>query len=154
MEIRRSYDRLISTMGFPILVRCHLYIESGPWFSLVFAMSGCYNTLCLPSSNFKRRWYISSYALYRPRDDIMKMSSNGNIFRVIGHCAGNSLVTGEFPAQRPVTRSFGVFFDLRPIKRLSKQSWGWWFETQSRSLWPHGNDIAVSFDSLPGLNDI
>ena len=32
MEIRRSYDRLISTMGFPILVRRHLYIESGPWF--------------------------------------------------------------------------------------------------------------------------
>ena len=31
MEIRRSYDRLISTMGFPILVRWHLYIESGPW---------------------------------------------------------------------------------------------------------------------------
>ena len=31
MEIRRSYDRLVSTMGFPILVRWHLYIESGPW---------------------------------------------------------------------------------------------------------------------------
>ena len=31
VEIRRSYDRLISTMGFPILVRWHLYIESGPW---------------------------------------------------------------------------------------------------------------------------
>ena len=31
MEIRRSYDLLISTMGFPILVRLHLYIESGPW---------------------------------------------------------------------------------------------------------------------------
>ena len=31
MEIRRSYDRLISTMGFPILVWRHLYIESGPW---------------------------------------------------------------------------------------------------------------------------
>ena len=25
VEIRRSHDRLISTMGFPILVRCHLY---------------------------------------------------------------------------------------------------------------------------------
>ena len=35
-------------------------------------------------------------------------------------CAGNSPVTGEFPAQRPVTRSFDVFFDLR----LSKQSRG------------------------------
>ena len=30
VEIRRSYDRLISTMGFPILIRWHLYIESGP----------------------------------------------------------------------------------------------------------------------------
>ena len=37
-------------------------------------------------------------------------------------CAGNSPVTGEFLAQRPVTRSFGVFFDLLLIKRLSKQS--------------------------------
>ena len=31
VEIRRSYDRLISIMGFPIPVRQHLYIESGPW---------------------------------------------------------------------------------------------------------------------------
>ena len=31
MEIRRSYNHLISRMGFPILVRWHLYIESGPW---------------------------------------------------------------------------------------------------------------------------
>ena len=33
-------------------------------------------------------------------------------------CAGNSLVPSEFPTQRPVTRSFGVFFDLRLNKRL------------------------------------
>ena len=50
-------------------------------------------------------------------------------------CAGNSPVPGEFPAQRPVTRSFDVFFDLRLNERLSKQSWGWWFETLSRPLW-------------------
>ena len=36
-------------------------------------------------------------------------------------CAGNSPVTGEFPTQRPVTRSFDVYFDLRPKERLSKQ---------------------------------
>ena len=35
--------------------------------------------------------------------------------------AGNSPVHGEFPAQRPVTRTFDVFFDLRLNKRLSKQ---------------------------------
>ena len=52
-------------------------------------------------------------------------------------CAGNSPVTGEFRAQRPVTRSFDVFFDLRLNKRLSKQSRSWWFETLSRSLWRH-----------------
>ena len=38
-------------------------------------------------------------------------------------CAGNSPVPGEFPAQRPVTRSLDVFFDLRLNQRLSKQSW-------------------------------
>ena len=53
--------------------------------------------------------------------------------------ARNSPVTGEFPAQRPVTRSFDVFLDLRLNKRLSKQSWGWWFETLSRPLWRHRN---------------
>ena len=54
-------------------------------------------------------------------------------------CAGNSPITGEFSAQRPVTRSFDVFFDLRLDKRLSKQLWGWWFETPSCSLWRHCN---------------
>ena len=56
-------------------------------------------------------------------------------------CAGNSPVPGEFPAQRPVTRSFDVFFDLRLNKRLRKQSWGWWFETPSRPLWRHCNEM-------------
>ena len=54
-------------------------------------------------------------------------------------CAGNSPVTGEFPSQRPVTRGFDVFFGLLLNKRLSKQSWGWWFETPSCSLWRHDN---------------
>ena len=58
-------------------------------------------------------------------------------------CAGNSPVPGEFPAQRPVTRSFDVFFDLRLNKRLSKQSWGWWFETLSRPLWRQRNDLVI-----------
>ena len=44
-------------------------------------------------------------------------------------CAGNSLVIGEFPSQRPATRSFDVFFDLRLNKRLNKQSIRRWCET-------------------------
>ena len=58
-------------------------------------------------------------------------------------CAGNSPVTDEFPTQRPVKRSFYVFFDLRLNKRLSKQSWGWWFETPSRSPWRHCNATGL-----------
>ena len=44
-------------------------------------------------------------------------------------CAGNSPVAGEFPIQRPMARSFDVFFDLHLNKRLSKQSWGWCCQT-------------------------
>ena len=74
----------------------------------------------------------------------MMTSSNGNIFRVTGHLCGEFTGprpgTGEFPTQRPVTRSFDVFFYLRPNKWLSKQWWGWWFETISCSLWRHHNE--------------
>ena len=59
-------------------------------------------------------------------------------------CVGNSRVTGEFPTQRPVTRSFYVFYDLRSHKRLSKQSWGRWSETPSCSLWCHCNDVMAA----------
>ena len=50
--------------------------------------------------------------------DIMITSSNGSILRV----------TGEFPSQRPVTRNFDAFFDLRLNKRLSQHSRRRWFE--------------------------
>ena len=55
---------------------------------------------------------------------------------------------GEFFTQRPVTRSFDVFFDLRLNKRLSKQPWGWWFETPSWSLWRQCNEMIRSKTSL------
>ena len=58
---------------------------------------------------------------------------------LLAPCAGNSPVPGEFPAQRPVTRSFDIFFDLRLNKRLGKQSRGWWFEIPRWSLWRHSN---------------
>ena len=75
----------------------------------------------------------------------MMTSSSGSIFRVTGLLWGNSPVTGEFPAQRPVTRSFDIFFDLRLSKRLDKQSKRRWFETPSPSLWRHRNDISRYF---------
>ena len=66
-------------------------------------------------------------------------------FALLALCEGYSPVTDKFTSQRPVRRSFDVFFDLRLNKRLSKQSWGWWFETPSRSLWRHCNGNIRSF---------
>ena len=98
----------------------------------------------LTESSLKLRhgWLITFHmidAMTPPCSVDMMTSSNGNIFRVTGPLCGEFTGPGEFPAQRPVTRSFDVFFDLRLNKRLSKQSRGWWFETPSWSLWRHCN---------------
>ena len=66
----------------------------------------------------------------------------GTFSALLALCAGNSPVTGEFPTQRPVMRSFDVFFDLHLNKRLRKQLWGWWFEKLSSPLWRHCNDVS------------
>ena len=76
---------------------------------------------------------------------ITMTSSNGNIFRVTGPLCGEFTGPGEFPAQRPVTRSFYVFFDLHPNKRLSKQPWGWWFEAPPWSFWRQCNVTSVCY---------
>ena len=64
---------------------------------------------------------------------------------LLAFCAGNSPVPGEFSAQRPVTRSFDVFFDLHLNKQLSKQSRGWLFETPSGSLWRQCNAYLIIY---------
>ena len=90
----------------------------------------------------------------RPRIGYVNMmtSSNGTIFRVTGPLCGDFTGPGEFPTQKPVTPGFDVFFDLRPNKRLSKQPWGWWFETPSWSLWRQCNEDDMQWlDSKPWI---
>ena len=55
-------------------------------------------------------------------------------------CAGKSPVTGKFPPQMPVTRSFDVFFILRSNKWSSKLARGWLLQTPSGPLWRHCNE--------------
>ena len=85
----------------------------------------------------------------------MMTSSNGNIFRVTG------LLCGEFTGHRWIPRTkasdanFDVFFELRLNKQLSKQSWGWWFETPSCSLWHQCNDYETTWQHAVYLvNDV
>ena len=97
-------------------------------------LSGIFKVLAL-----KRQQSIIIHGYASLDGRYMMTSSNGNIFRVTGPLCGEFTDPGEFTAQRPVTRSFDVFFDLRLNKQLSKQPWGWWFETPSWSLWRHCN---------------
>ena len=93
----------------------------------------CHDYSCPHRYPFKRHMLCHPHACTWWRHQMEAFSA------LLAICAGNSPVSGEFPAQRPVTRSFDVFFDLRLNKRLNKQSWGWWFETLSCSLWRHRN---------------
>ena len=79
----------------------------------------------------------------------MMASPNDTFSALLALCAGKLPVSGEFSAQSPVTRSFDVFFDLHLIKRLSKHSRGWWFETLSRPLWRHCNVCDGRFHWYP-----
>ena len=121
LKIGRSRDRFIFNMGIHILVRRHLYIETPPE---VFDGWWLCRSLLAPCVSWWRHQMETFSAL-------------------LTICAGNSPVPGEFPTQRPVTRRFDVLFDLDPNKRLSKQSWGWWFETPSWSLWRHSNVFTL-----------
>ena len=81
---------------------------------------------------------------------LMMTSSNGNIFRVTGPLCGEFTGDRWIPRTKPVTWSFDVSFDLHLNKRLSKQSWGWWFETPLHSLWRHRNGWPCAFRYTAG----
>ena len=86
-----------------------------------------YRFLCFPHSKISTWW---PYQM-----DIF--------FVLLALCEGNPLVTSGFPSQRPVSRSFDVFFHLHLNKQLSKQSKCWWFVTPCHSLWCHCNNFST-----------
>ena len=65
----------------------------------------------------------------------MITSSNGNIFRVTGHLCGEFTSHRWIPHTKAGDAEFWCFRCLCLNKRLSKQSWGWWFERTLRPLW-------------------
>ena len=134
-----------NVLGIPgvCATRKFTYLVRGP----LVDRTDCSNHIMRPIHCYNRWWYHRKLVISGPWHFDMDtfsillafcadMMTNGNISALLAICAGNS---PEFPAQRPVTRSFDVFFDLHPKKWLSKQSWGWWFEKPSRPLWRHCN---------------
>ena len=103
-------------------------LDTGVW-------STCVNHQLILPINYAKYWH----------DDVIKWKYFPRYWPFVRGIPG----LGEFPAQRPVTRSFDVFFDLYLNKRLSKQSWGWWFETLSCPLWRHCNGAVTMWPGSP-----
>ena len=85
MEIRRSYDRLISTMGFPILVRHHLYIESGPRVSVATVLSThpCVSS-CLWVKPNTMQWHLFFISFETLLESISHPASIWNLMQLKG----------------------------------------------------------------------
>ena len=146
LKIRRSRDRLIFNMEIPYLGKTVFILKTGPWIheeSVNCMRRRSVEKWEKSQSILMLQEYYSAHKgmIYFFWLNDMMTSSNGNIFRVTGPLCGE--LTGEFRSQRPVTQSFDVFFDLRLNTRLSKQSWGSWFETPSRPLWRQCKDLTA-----------
>ena len=124
----RAVNKFIHTY---ILISLHMYKHLNLSVSSMFE----YLEVIILRYIFLIRRYCSNCEISRPwwRHEIETFSA------LLAICAANSPVPGEFPTQRPVTRNFYVLFDLRPNKLLTKQSWGWSFETPSHPLCRHRN---------------
>ena len=83
----------------------------------------------------EKYWHGSCVVIWLFDDDVIKWKTFSALLVL---CEGNPPGTCGFPSQRPVTRSFDIFCDMRLNKRFSKQSTRW-FGTPSHSLWRHCN---------------
>ena len=83
----------------------------------------CYSHIMICQEYFLMR-IITSFRCTRWRHQIETFSTS------LALCGVNSLIIGEFD----------VFFDLWLNIRFRKQSWGWWFEAPSGSLWRQRNE--------------
>ena len=106
------------------------FVAAG-WSVDMFAMTGFH---CNTGMMHSKRWLLSIVSWLRHQMDAFSS--------LLAICAGNSPVTGEFPAQRPVTRSFDFFYLI--CTRIN----GWVNHRESgdlTSLWRHRNVADTLF---------
>ena len=149
MEIRRSYDCLISTLGFPILVRWHLYIESGPRASFQYKD----HHSVYRDSHYKDKTIVLYHFYNRnptSHDDVIKWKHFPRYWPFVWRIH-RSPVNSPHKGQWRRALMFSLICALN--KRLCKQWSGWWFETQSCPLWHHCNEEKLHL-ILPRLQGI
>ena len=91
---------------------------------------------------YTNKWHVMSHPCTQQFNGGMMTSSNGNIFRVTGPLCGEFTGHWWIPLTKASDTELWCFLLSCLNKRLSKQAWGWWFETTSRALWRHCNGLA------------
>ena len=137
MVVTRPYDIMPSTCAVPNTKVKHFVTFSATLTDFEH-VSTYQTTLFLNGTRNIARCHGHSWLRYQC-SSFMMTSLNGNMFRVIGH------LCGKFTGHRWISRTkasdaeLWCYCDLRLNKQLSKQWWGWWFETPSHPLWRHCN---------------
>ena len=102
-----SYNNIMISNPLPNFIRSYQYNQRSELHQKYHTPYNTRDFITHPLPDFKQMMLLKEYTAWW-RHQMETFSA------LLAHCAGNSAVPGEFPAQRPVTRSFDVFFDLRP----------------------------------------
>ena len=122
-HIDRLFNRLIAIITSNLLIICLSWEESAARKGLVTQKSFSL--------------HVIKNDLYLVHDDVIKWKHFPRYWPFVRGMPVNSPHKGQW------RRNFDVFFDLRLNNRLSKQSWGCWFETLSRPLWRQCNVLVA-----------
>ena len=132
-----------------------------PWYQIYVQVIYCWNewihlvcySLCILYINTicnTERATTPTRVMKTPSNSMMT-SSNGNLFRVTDHLCGEYTGHQWIPHTKASDAELWCFlWSASEYKRLSKQRWGWWFETPPRPLWRHCNGFAA-IHTLPAI---
>ena len=107
-DLVRKVVLLSLSCEYVLKIECHAAVDSYSWWVNHY---GAKVTLTASTGTFcKTQGKYGSHPAYPKNSWRHQMEIFSTLLAI---CEGNSPVTGEFSSQRPVTRSFDVFFDLR-----------------------------------------
>ena len=135
----RIYKQYVSLLI--VLVYIYIYVPLNLWYKLhlsrhCWSLRCSWSIACQWCSNYIFIHDLTPGGWFNVHDDVIKWK---NFLRYWPFVLG---IYQWIPLTKDSDAELWCFFDLRRIlnKLFSKQSWGWWFETPSRSLWPHCNE--------------
>ena len=138
--VRGFVNEVGKVFPWKILTQMKIYFSSKTGRNPLFSTCTFANYVCLyttiDKNSHRNRWWFGGKMTHV---FIMMTSLSRNIFRVIGPLCGEFTRHRLMPSTKASDAELWCFLWSAPNERLSKLSWGWWFETLWRPLWRHCN---------------